>query len=168
MAKKIQLRIKAQPRYSIIGISSHMPDYRLIYFLNMNLKVNLCRSVDFICSHKSDEKTHFPFFSWDDPNDRITISLLPNRVQGHYLIPELKNMDYLLVISDEALRYDTKSLMEKIWKIQNIILVKQLNPDDFKTVDSFVFSLELHMSSIDHEKKSQNKYIPPSKRKPSN
>lgn len=86
----------------VIGISSHVPDYRLCWALNKALGLDLARRRDDIVEHARNKELHYPVFQHGGPDGAITWSLVCNTCGKRRLIAGQKQADYILVIDHET------------------------------------------------------------------
>lgn len=82
--QKLILETEWTPTIEVYGISCHVRDYRLCWALNQELGLSFT---------KEDEA----LFKCKDESKQISYSLLRNRKESGYLLPELKHADFLFV-----------------------------------------------------------------------
>ncbi|NER14316.1 IPExxxVDY family protein [Leptobacterium flavescens] len=144
-----------QPNYTLIAIHSYLEDYRLAYFLNLYLKAKFQKarySIDF------DNQASYSLFEWEDiyldtewsliSNTSVTevetdtaIGLFESNTATvtNYLIPEHKNVDYFLKISNEDNFTKTGDTLEKIKKISQVTTAYMLDPNQLKSKNNLIF-----------------------------
>ena len=108
--------------YHLIAIHTSLEDYRLAYFINQKLPINLGKSKNEIQINIKEGETKFSRFYYHDVEKEITWNLIQNKSeivqqkndnsQGLfsninievstkvYLLPELKKVDYFLKIEN--------------------------------------------------------------------
>ena len=141
--------------YTLIGIHSALEDYRLAYFLNKNLDLNLqrfkddldfpslnCRFSLFKCE---DEVT---FTSWSlIANRHVTVSnVLPsdNNLFGeetkvYHLINEKKMVDYFIKINGALNHDELECIITKLNNTNKIITSYKINPNELVSKDYLIF-----------------------------
>ena len=141
--------------YDLIGIHSVLADYRMAYFLNKTLNIQLKRNnedLDF-----SLENCSFPLFTFDDDSAFNSWSLIANKfvftedvsskrsnlfqeeTKISYLIPEKKMTDYFIKISGLKDGDELSKTLFNINKINNIIASYAIDPMDLKSRDNLIF-----------------------------
>ena len=141
--------------YTLIGIHSILEDYRIAYFLNQNLNINLNRSsedLDFPSKNCS-----FPFFIYEDEATFTTWSLIANKyifvdnvsslknnlfkeeTKTSFLIPEKKKVDYFIKINRTISQNKLQDVLTKINKTPKIITSYFLDPNDLKSRENLIF-----------------------------
>ena len=141
--------------YTLIGIHSALEDYRLAYFLNKNLNVQLRRieeDLDFPglnCSFSlfkcEDEKS---FTSWSlIANRHVSIfnviptsdNLFGEETKVFYLISEKKQVDYFIKINGTVDNDKLQSILANIKNTNKIITSYTINPNDLISRDNLIF-----------------------------
>lgn len=130
-------KITYQPKvnYYIIAIASVLKDYRLSFFINQELHLNLEKTDDLISTNKSKEqaKKFSQYYFLDEKSD-FEYFLLQNKQLGEIYLKTFKNFDFLFIvktIDEESI--DIGSLYEKIKNIHDIQLALELH--DMKSSD---------------------------------
>jgi hypothetical protein len=150
MAKKLLLETRSEPAFfTLVGISSPLKDYRLSYLMNLSLESGLKKIDDFvtILSGKKETDT-FSLFYHRDEDQRNSYFLLSNRNQENFLLPEMRQMDFLLIIEGEFKKARKESLLKNIRNIQNVIASYEIRFSDLKNIENLLMDLELHMMKI--------------------
>lgn len=145
--------------YSLFAIHCTIEDYRVAYLLNHYLDINLVRKdqdLDFKYNAAS-----YSIYEWEDKNNLITWNLVSNIckkeedsltssgslfqsqnkiIRTHNLIPEYKNVNYLLKINNEGNGISEKSLIHKIQEIPQIAAVYRIEVTQLKSKDNLIFN----------------------------
>jgi len=141
MAQKITYQPKVN--YYIIAIASVLKDYRLSFFINQELHLNLEKTEDLISSNKTkDQAKKFGLYYFLDEKSEFEYYLLQNKQQGEVFIKTYKNFDFLFIVKtiDED-SIDISSLFDKIKSIDDIQLAMVL--DSLKKVDQKVIEKDI-------------------------
>lgn len=141
--------------YDLIGIHSILADYRMAYFLNNYLNIQLRR-------HKADldfqsENCSFPLYNFENESAYTSWSLIANKhvftenvIEGgsnlfleetkiSYLIPEKKKVDYFIKITGLKDDVELSTALYNINKINNIMASYAIDPMDLKSRDNLIF-----------------------------
>ncbi|MBT8303783.1 MAG: IPExxxVDY family protein [Bacteroidia bacterium] len=145
--------------FTLIAIHCSLEDYRLAYLLNKNLSLNLKRKeedldYDYVSAF-------YPIFEWEDLSQQITFNLVGNicrkesnaltssgllfgddekSMRTLNLIPEHKNVDYLLKISAQEEFSEEKSILNKILEIPNIVTAYSIDAFKLKSRNNLIFN----------------------------
>ncbi|MFW5820279.1 MAG: IPExxxVDY family protein [Bacteroidota bacterium] len=128
MAKKFKLEYEPDYDFLLFGIVSYDRDYRISWDINQNLKFDLVRTDDHSVKLKSSEKEmHFSCFIYEDEDSYLNYKLLSNRSDEGYLLDDLKNIDYFLIITGEyysGLEKNIKDQLVKLESVQNCFVIE--------------------------------------------
>jgi hypothetical protein len=160
MAKKLLLETRSEPAfYTLIGISSPLRDYRLSYQLNHSLEFNLKKLDDFmIILPGKNEPESFSLFYYRDEDQRNSYFLLTNRSLENFLLPEMRQMDFLLIIEGGFKKTRKDGMLKNIRSIQNVLASYEIRFNELKNFENLLMDLELHM--INFLKPLKVKYQP--------
>ncbi|RIA11024.1 hypothetical protein OE09_2906 [Flavobacteriaceae bacterium MAR_2010_72] len=144
--------------FSLLAIHCKLEDYRLAYLLNKHLDLNLSRmerDLDYKYFAAS-----YSIYEWQDNESETSWNLVSNVckreedslqssgslftnqnkiLKTFYLLPEFKNVDYLLKISDETLRFKEKHVLNKIQSIPQVITSYSIDVEELKSKDNLIF-----------------------------
>lgn len=146
--------------YHLIAIHTTLEDYRLAYFINQHLPINLSKSKEEILISIKEGETQFSRFYFDDDDNFISWNLIQNKneVIGKkeiinqdlfsnssqevatkvFLLPELKKVDYFLKIeSDDDL--DIVTIVKKLKTIKSLSTVYVVETENIKSKNNLIF-----------------------------
>ena len=146
--------------YHLIAIHTTLEDYRLAYFINQHLPVNLSKSNEEILISIKEGETQFSRFYFDDEDNFVSWNLIQNKneVIGQneiinqdlfsnssqvvatkvFLLPELKKVDYFLKIeSDDYL--DLAGIVKKLKSIKSLSTVYVVETETIKSKNNLIF-----------------------------
>ncbi len=148
-------------KYALIAIHTSLEDYRLCYFINQILKINLKKSdKDIFISNKNGE-TYFSKFHFDDLKKDIywhlvqnknKITIKENNVNFNlfqdttqeistkvYLLPEFKKIDYLLKIDNENQKINEVEIATLLNSNERISTVYPIDLNTIKNKNNLIF-----------------------------
>jgi hypothetical protein len=147
--------------YELIAIHSSLEDFRLAYFINQNLSVNLKKSKGNVILNDKNGETHFSRFFFEDIKKDISWNLIQNENETqtanretvgdlfaetknifaakNHLIPEHKNVDYFLKIENSEDSTAILKIVNKLKKITKITAVYPLNTEKIKSKNNLIF-----------------------------
>jgi hypothetical protein len=135
------------PDLTIIGISCQLKDYRLAFFLNRDMRLNLVRLEDLpVYSEKEDALFDFPLYTCYEPERRLNYYLMGNNNAGNKMIPAYKQADFLLMLKGQADNERSAALISGLRKIGGIQMVFQIENDKIKNLEGVMSDLELHLA----------------------
>lgn len=146
--------------YQLIAIHSPLEDYRLAYYINQNLPINLKKSNCNIHISNKEGETQFTRFIFEDDKD-IAWNLIQNQNdalvasennnQGLfansnnefapkiYLIPEFKKVDYFLKIENDEVAIDVSKIINSLKKIERVSTVYAVEVEKIKSKNNLIF-----------------------------
>ncbi|MCX6246069.1 MAG: IPExxxVDY family protein [Bacteroidetes bacterium] len=163
MAKKIFLDVRPEPVYfTLIGISCHVKDYRISYLLNTRLGLEFHKLDDLkITLTQKKEPTGFSFYYYRDEDYFNAYYLISNRSEEFALAPEIKQVDFLLIVEGVFKKAQKDPLIKAIRAIPNVLTAYEINFAEIKNHETLLNDMEMHFMNI--HKESKVKYQPKSK-----
>jgi hypothetical protein len=147
--------------YQLIAIHSPLEDYRLAYYINQNLPINLKKSNCNIQISSKEGETQFTRFIFEDEKKDISWNLIQNQNDvfvssqaGNlglfadssnkfstkiYLIPEFKKVDYFLKIENAEAAIDVSKITNCIKKIDRVSTVYTVEVEKIKSKNNLIF-----------------------------
>ena len=129
---RIKLDISRNNNFLLFGIVSAEPDYKLTLLLNKKFRISLKHISPITLKGKNTKELQFSRFSNIDGNSDSGYNLISNRNGKHFLLKELKNIDYLFLIhesdTDSKIKLTTSALRE----IETITAVFSINVNTIK------------------------------------
>lgn len=141
-------------QYTLIAIHSPVKDYRLAYFLNRSLSINLKRTRE---DFNYIDNASFSMFHWNDESSETRWDLITNvskhmvdsgsedlfganyTIHTEYLIPEHKKVDYFLKIDNGDVFCEDKTILKSINEIPHVVTAYAVDPDQLKSKNNLIF-----------------------------
>jgi hypothetical protein len=125
--KKNKLQIEHTYDFELLGLVSPIKDYKMAWLINRDLHLNLVRSEDLILEFLTLPRLKISQFFLSLPHGFV--QLLKNKAlnsadQVSYLIPELKSVDYFLLVQDDTFQLSIHTFANQLVQnpfIQNVI-----------------------------------------------
>ncbi len=160
MAKKFLLEIQPEPAlYTFLGISCHLKDYRLSYLINQKLGYLLIKKEDLVTrSYNLKNVAGFSFYQYNDEDNYCFCFLLSNRSEEFILVPEMKQVDFMMIIEGEIRNSRKEQILKHIRSIPNVLTSFEIQVPAIKNHASLLSDLEMHVSFINRIEKLM--YLP--------
>ena len=131
--------LSSDKEFKLIGIASHLSDYKLSWLLNeeLNFKFRQSDEINFE-AQKSIEANKFSVYKSEDEDDTL-YTLYSNRSDKAILLKALKNIDFILKIEGELSNPQLLELIEKIKKLKNILTVFEIDQNTLKAKERELF-----------------------------
>lgn len=125
--KKTKLQIEHTYDFELLGLVSPVKDYKMAWLINRDMHLNLVRSEDLILEFLTLPGLKISQFFLSLPHGFI--QLLKNKAlnssnQISYLIPELKSVDYFLLVQDQTFQLSIHTFANQLVNnpfVQNVI-----------------------------------------------
>lgn len=141
--KKNTLDISYTFDFDLFGLSTAVREYRLAWEINKCCGIQLCKEEDVVFELKSGKKVYISNYLHE--TEHQTLRMLKNKpVEGQsnsfpYLIPELKQFDYLILLSGEGDTLDETQLIAILNNLSVIQYFTKLDTDKLKSKDNLIF-----------------------------
>jgi len=123
----------ADEEIAIYAIASSEPELKLCMLLNDQLGIQLAMAEDAVVEQKK-EVLHFRQYADLSHEEIEKLTLVVNRSGNHYFIPELKQVDYLLIIRTEGSLFAMKEAIQNLKGHKGIAMLTELDPDSIKSL----------------------------------
>lgn len=137
---KFTLNIEDDFDFDLFGFCSHYTDYRACWALNESLDLNLVKSNEsfMVSGKKGDVISAHSFYEWFDENNLIYYYLIKNKNGLHYLIPELSQIDYFLVLKESGV-IEITDFLAQLKQTAGILTAFHYDPFELKSSKNLIF-----------------------------
>lgn len=165
MAKQT-LEIEYDFNFMLFAISCHEPDYKVCYALNQVLNLGLIREDDIeLKNKKQEDNLLFSFYGYEDESEYLEYNLVSNKsynsvkaienaktaqadlfgetdananAQKGYLVPELSNADFLLIVRAEYDADLAEEIENKIKQLSFVLKVQVIDVEDLPSKKNLI------------------------------
>ncbi len=113
-----------------LAISCADTIHKLTWNINTNLQLNLNEHTGI-----SSKNTIFPVQFDESSSPLFSLAIIKNKVDNHVLIKELKNIDYILVISGSITAHEKESITTNLKGLSGITAVIPITTDKIKSLN---------------------------------
>lgn len=142
--KVIKLDFEGEYNFILLGLICGFKDYKLCFELNHALNLNFQRNDDVnIPTGRPGSNTRHSYYLANGL-DYESYHVLANRDKAGagFFIPEKKNIDFFLLITDAAGSFEIKNMIATLRNVDIISGVYEMDPYEMKSADSFLIFLE--------------------------
>jgi hypothetical protein len=145
MAKN-KLDISYEIDFDLIAINASLKEYKLAWVLNKNLDWNLEKKSNIAIDFTKNKTLSISNYFYKTEYQKFR--LLKNRAEdggdgeeqfNPYLIPELKNFDYFVMLENESHGFDLNAFISKIKQIPYIQFAVIVDTAALKSKDNLIF-----------------------------
>ncbi|SMD44187.1 hypothetical protein SAMN00777080_2805 [Aquiflexum balticum DSM 16537] len=139
--KKIKLFIEHHYDFELLGIVAPIKEYKMAWVVNYSLNSKLVKSDDFELELLNQPPLVISNFV--EEKEYGFVQLLKNKSNSEgenslYLIPELRMMDYFLLVQDQTHEIDLNEYIEKLSENSFVQNVVKLNISKLKSKDNLL------------------------------
>ncbi len=147
--------------YYLIAIHTSLEDYRLAYFINQKLPINLSKSKNEIQINIKEGETNFSRFYYNDTEKEVSWNLIQNKNEviqykkgstqnlfsnvtmevstKVFLLPEFKKVDYFLKIENNEDTMNVSKIQILLNTIDNVSTVYTVDTNQIKSKNNLIF-----------------------------
>ena len=147
--------------YYLIAIHTSLEDYRLAFFINQKLPINLSKSENEIQINIEEGEINFSRFHYNDEESTFSWNLIQNKneviqyKEGNtqnlfsnvtmevatkaFLLPEFKKVDYFLKIENNEGALDISNVQLLLNTIDNVSTVYIVDENQIKSKNNLIF-----------------------------
>ncbi|MFV8321694.1 IPExxxVDY family protein [Flavobacterium sp. LB3P21] len=147
--------------YYLIAIHTSLEDYRLAYFINQKLPINLSKSKNEIQINIKEGETNFSRFYYNDAEKEVSWNLIQNKNEviqykkgstqnlfsnvtmevstKVFLLPEFKKVDYFLKIENNEDTMNVSKIQIQLNTIDNVSTVYTVDINQIKSKNNLIF-----------------------------
>lgn len=147
--------------YNLIAIHTSLEDFRLAYFINQKLPINLSKSKDEVQINIKEGETNFSRFYYYDLEKAISWNLIQNKNEVSqqkkdtlqnlfsnvtmeittkvFLLPEFKKADFFLKIENTEDTMDVSKIKTILNTIESISAVYTVDTNQIKSKNNLIF-----------------------------
>lgn len=122
----------------LYGIVSQEKPHRLAWLLNKIHPYKFVRIDDYELEINS-KPNAFAQFIFDDEENHTQYVILCNKDESSFLIPELRNFDYLLLIKGAIDFFENETLKNNIKTIPSIQIIFEVETDKLKSKQNLIY-----------------------------
>jgi len=153
---KIQINDFISVNYDLVAIHCSTEDYRLAYFLNSALNIQLKKSRSDIELKNKEGKSLFSHFFYEDEKQDVFWDLIENKSRTEnfikntlgifdtietrsYLLPELKKADFILKIENLDNPIENSKIIQKISAVNQVSTAYNIDITFLKSKNNLIF-----------------------------
>jgi hypothetical protein len=125
--------------FVLVAITAPLKDYRLCFKVNKALQFDLRRLEDLELSFSSSVQTfYFSRYSYTQAHTEIQFTLLANKGSEGFLIPEMKKVDFFLIIQNYIDSEDLRHVIAGLNRIAEVLVAAEVDPRKLKSKENLI------------------------------
>jgi hypothetical protein len=129
---RVQLETGTSSDFTLFGLVSAEPDYKLSLSINKVLKISLRNDNPVIITGEKKQSLHFSRFSFNSGKHEISYHLISNKSGKDFLLSKLKKIDYLFQVISTDSEPDGSLFTAPLRSIDSITAVFPFDPSEIK------------------------------------
>ena len=140
LLSKHRLHVDFDYEFSLICIISSLKDYRLCWAINRALNIELAREEEElkISNEKKRQEAYFNQFYYEDEINFLQYHLLANKSAGAFLLPEFKQVDYILMLRGDAAEEAEEDILQQLKSLAGIEALFATNPAELRSKENLI------------------------------
>jgi hypothetical protein len=141
--KASKLVVDHDYNFDVLALISSEKDYKLAWSLNKLLNIHLCKAEDLCLDFVKDSKIMITNFIFE--KEYSSLRLLKNKsnefnnISKPFLLPELKEYDYIIRIEGERTFLDVDIIIQKLKSLPAIQYLKRIEIHKLKSKENLIF-----------------------------
>lgn len=142
MAKN-KLQLTYDYNFTLLALNASVKAYKLAWSINKELKLELSKCDNIQIEFKQGRDLNV--VNYKDESEYRTIRLIRNRAEESeeqfdaFVVPELKNFDYFIILENESSTFDENSFFTKIKEIPFVLFATKVEIEALKSRDNLIF-----------------------------
>ena len=125
--------------FVLLAITSPLKDYRLCFKVNKELQIDLNRLDDLELSLNAGSPTnYFSRYIYIEPHNEIEFNLLANKGTEGFLIPEMKKVDFFLLIRNYIDSDELRQVIAGLNRIPEVLVAAEVDPKKLKSKENLI------------------------------
>ena len=134
------LKFEIDLDFVLIAITTSLKDYRICYLINKFLNFNFIKIPDLAVDIYRNESTIlFSLYHYNWETTETDFYFIANKGTEGYLIPEMKEADYFLLIKNYIDEQDLDNIILTLNKIPEIVAAVKIDPKKIKSRENLLF-----------------------------
>ena len=136
---KTRLKIEFDFDFTLIGIVTPLQDYRMAWFLNNIMHKALKKTEDHLLKDEKNRRVmSFSKYYFEEAITKSYFFLLENKHEIDCLLPEMKELDYLLMINGDYYKSRKTEILKKIRSLDDVQTAVILKPSEIKSKNNLI------------------------------
>jgi hypothetical protein len=137
--KKVFLDFVFDYDFLLLGIVSTEKFHRLVWLINEKLGQNFCHSGNLDLFESEMIIASFTKYECTDELNHLEFVLFENKDDSSYLIPEMRTVDYFMMIKGALDFMDVKTFTQNLQPIESIQLITEIDHHKLKSKQNLIF-----------------------------
>ena len=126
--------------FILIAVTTSLKDYRICYLINKCLNFNFTRQDDLeLDIGPGGNEVSFSLYQCSWENAETDFIFIANKGSDGYLVPEMREADYFMIIKNYIDETDIESIISALNKIPEVVTAIKIEPKKIKSRENLLF-----------------------------
>lgn len=137
---KTILKFELDLDFVLVAITTQLKDYMFCFKTNKQLGTNFSKIADLELPFNTDEAPfYFSRYFFLLPESETELYILANKGTEGFLVPEMKKVDFFLLIQNYIDSEDLKRIIYGLNKIPEVLVAAEVDPKKLKSKENLIF-----------------------------
>jgi hypothetical protein len=133
------LKFEIDLDFVLIAITTSLRDYRICHHINKRLNFNFSKSADLeVDIIQAGQPVFFSLYQYHWEASETDFYFIANKGSDAYLVPEMRKVDYFMMIKNYIDDADLEKLVTDLNKIQEIVAAVKIDPKKIKSRENLL------------------------------
>lgn len=137
---KTTLKFELDLDFVLVAITAQLKDYMFCYKINKQLATDFSKITDLeMLLGNDDDLFYFSRYFYLIPESETEFYILANKGSEGFLVPEMKKVDFFLLIRNYIDRDELRGIISGINKIPEVLVAAEVDPRKLKSKENLIF-----------------------------
>lgn len=134
------LKFELDLDFVLLAITSQLKDYMFCFKINKQLGTDFCKVTDLeLPFNAGNEIFYFSRYFFLMPQTETELYIIANKGTEGFLVPEMKKVDFFLLIQNYIDSEDLKRIIYGLNKIPEVLVAAEVDPKKLKSKENLIF-----------------------------
>lgn len=137
---KTTIKFELDLDFVLVAITTQLKDYMFCFKINKHLGTDFYKLADLELTFNTDEDSfYFSRYFYLMPDTEAELYILANKGTEGFLVPEMKKVDFFLLIHNYIHEDDLKALIGGLNRIPEVLVAAEVDPKKLKSKENLIF-----------------------------
>ncbi|SKB68436.1 IPExxxVDY family protein [Daejeonella lutea] len=137
---KTTLKFELDLDFVLVAITAQLKDYMFCYKINKQLGIDFSKINDLEMLFSADQELfYFSRYFYLSAESETEYYILANKGSEGFLVPEMRTVDFFLLIRNYIDQEDLKRIISGINKIPEVLVAAEVDPKKLKSKENLIF-----------------------------
>lgn len=137
---KTTIKFELDLDFVLVAITTQLKDYMFCFKINKQLGTDFYKIADLeLPFNNYEDPFYFSRYSYLMPDTGAELYILANKGTEGFLVPEMKKVDFFLLIWNYIDDDDLKALISGLNRIPEVLVAAEVDPKKLKSKENLIF-----------------------------